>query len=171
MQSPANDLPCKDLINFAHFLISMSTFDIDINNKIPQRLTPLPARSLNVNLNDRLMHTAMLITQGLLGVIFLFTGGSKLAGTEPMRKDFNRFGYPSGFRLFTGLMEGTAAALLLAGFWWPALAAWGAALVLTVMIGAVWTHLVRVGDRSSEAAPAIVLGALACWVVVAQWPF
>lgn len=116
------------------------------------------------------MHTAMLIAQGLLGVIFLFTGGSKLAGTEQMRKDFNRFGYPPGFRLFTGLMEGTAAALLLAGFWWPALAAWGAALALTVMIGAVWTHLVRAGDRSSEAAPAIVLGALACWIVVAQWP-
>lgn len=116
------------------------------------------------------MHTALLITQGLLGLVFLLAGSAKLFGAQQMKDDFDRFGYSAGFRLLTGGLEATAAALLLAGFWWPALAGWGALLVLVVMTGAVWTHGVRVDDRFADAVPALLLGALAVWVAAVQWP-
>lgn len=115
------------------------------------------------------MHTALLITQGLLGLVFLLAGSAKLFGAQQMKDDFDRFGYSGGFRLLTGGLEATAAALLLTGFWWPTLAGGGAFLVVVVMTGAVWTH-VRVGDRVADAVPALVLGALAVWIAVAQWP-
>lgn len=116
------------------------------------------------------MQTILLITQGLLGLVFLFTGGAKLAGSQQMKDDFDRFGYSSGFRLFTGFLEVTGAAFLLAGYAWPGIAAGGGILLVAVMGGALWTHLARVGDPFSKALPPLVLGALALWVTIAHWP-
>jgi hypothetical protein len=115
------------------------------------------------------MHTLLLLCQGLLGLLYLFTGGAKLAGTEQMTDDFDRFGYSPGFRLFTGLLEVSGAGLLLAGYEWPMLAGWGALLILVVMVGALATH-VRVGDGLAQMAPPVVLGLLAAWVAAAHWP-
>lgn len=114
------------------------------------------------------MYVALLIAQGLLVLAFLGAGGAKLAGADQMIDDFERFGYPQSFRVFTGLCEVVGAALLIAGFWWPVAAALGALLLVCVMIGAVWTHLARAGDPVGQAAPPLVLGALAVWVAVAQ---
>jgi hypothetical protein len=115
------------------------------------------------------MQILLLIVQGLLGLVYTFTGGAKLVGAEQMKDDFDRFGYSDGFRLFTGLMEVSAAGLILVGFAWPAYAAWGALLVLCVMAGAIWTHL-RAGDALTQTIPPLVLAGLAGWVVLAHWP-
>lgn len=116
------------------------------------------------------MYTAILITQGLLGLVFLGAGGAKLAGAQQMRDDFDRFGYPGGFRIFTGVCEVTGAALLLAGFWWPPSAVGGGLLLMCVMLGALYTHFVRAGDPFAKALPPLVLLCLLAWVTAAQWP-
>jgi hypothetical protein len=111
------------------------------------------------------MNVALLITQGVLTLVYLFTGGAKLAGADQMKEDFRRFGYSDSFRLFTGVVEVSAAGLLAAGFVWTGVAGLGAALIAAVMGGAVATHW-HVGDALAKMLPALVLGALAAWLAI-----
>jgi uncharacterized membrane protein YphA (DoxX/SURF4 family) len=75
----------------------------------------------------------------VLAVVFLLSGGAKLAGLDFELAAFERWGYPLWFMYFTGLAEvagGFAlAANLLRKFAAPALAA--------LMIGAVVTHVIH----------------------------
>ena len=48
------------------------------------------------------MRTLTKILQALLGLAFLGAGGQKLAGTDQMVNDFDRYGYPQWFRIVTG---------------------------------------------------------------------
>jgi len=114
------------------------------------------------------MSIATLVVQGLLGLVFLATGSMKLAGTEQMEDDFERFGYPRWFMFFTGAQEVTGATGLALGFGWPLAAVVGAGALVIAMVGAVWTHLVRTDDALTQALPPLVLGSLAVWVLVVQ---
>ena len=49
----------------------------------------------------------------LLGVLFLFAGGTKLIGTQMHVEHFALWGYPSWFRLFVGAWEVGCGLLLL----------------------------------------------------------
>jgi len=90
-----------------------------------------------------------------LAALFLFAGGSKLAGAPPMVALFDAIGIGQWFRVVTGLIEVLSAVALLV----PALAPFGALLLASTMIGAVATHLFVVGG--SPALPALLLlGAL-----------
>jgi len=64
---------------------------------------------------------------------------------------FRHWGYPVWFRMLIGCME-TAGALLLL---WPRMAIIGAALIITVMLGAMGTHIVKDHGRhlTSEILP------------------
>lgn len=115
------------------------------------------------------MNVAILVTQGFLALVYLFTGSAKLAGSEQMKQDFERFGYSGSFRLVTGTVEVGAAALLAAGFLWPTAAALGGAVLTAVMVGALGTHW-KVGDSLGKMIPPFVLGSLAAWLAVASWP-
>jgi uncharacterized membrane protein YphA (DoxX/SURF4 family) len=114
------------------------------------------------------MTLALQIAQGLLAFVYLAAGAAILAGQ--MNDDFERFGYPPAFRVLTGVLEVTAGVLLGAGFFVPALAPYGAALVVVLMTGAVYTHLARASDPPAKALPALVLGSLALWLAVTSWP-
>jgi uncharacterized membrane protein YphA (DoxX/SURF4 family) len=114
------------------------------------------------------MYITTLGIQGVLGLVFLATGAMKLASTDQMEEDFERFGYPRWFMFFTGAQEVTGAAGLALGFGWPLAAVFGAGALATAMVGAVWTHLVRTDDAATQALPPLVLGALAVWVLVVQ---
>lgn len=114
------------------------------------------------------MQTAALITQGLLIFIFLLAGGAKLAASERIVYEFERFGYPLWFMFFIGAVQVLAAAGLLAGYWWPSLAMLGGISLTAMMVGAAVTH-VRAGDPVQQAVPPLIIGMLAVWITAAHW--
>lgn len=87
--------------------------------------------------------------------MFLMAGGSKLAGAAPMVALFDAIGIGQWFRYVTGTIEVGSAVLLLI----PGLAAFGAALLVCTMIGAIFTHLTIV--HTSPAIPVVLLVAVA----------
>jgi putative oxidoreductase len=76
-----------------------------------------------------------------LYLCFLFAkaGIAKFDDGSGWSSMFRAFGFPLWFRLFIGAWETAAAALIL----WPRTAAWAAAMMDAVMIGAIITFATR----------------------------
>jgi uncharacterized membrane protein YphA (DoxX/SURF4 family) len=109
----------------------------------------------------RRSRTALIALWGLqvgLATLFLFSGGSKLAGAPAMVALFEAIGIGQWFRYVTGLIEVVSAVGLLV----PALAPFGALLLASTMVGAIATHRFIVGG--SPAFPGVLL--LGLFVVV-----
>ena len=101
------------------------------------------------------MTVLSIILQVLLGLGFLMFGFMKF--TSQMVEGFKHFGYPSWFRVFTGLMEILSAALVIAGIWNETFAAWGALLMVFTMIGAILTHIKMKDSIKGMMMPIILL--------------
>src|SRR5688572_9990451 len=86
-----------------------------------------------------------------LAALFLFAGGSKLAGAPAMVALFDVIGVGQSFRYVTGLIEVVSAVALLV----PSFAPFGALLLASTMVGAIATHLFIVGG--SPALPGLLL--------------
>ena len=71
-----------------------------------------------------------------LALVCLRSGWLKVSGNIFWVRDFQRWGYPDGFRLVVGIAELISTALLLV----PRLASYGASLFTLVMLGAIFTH-------------------------------
>jgi uncharacterized membrane protein YphA (DoxX/SURF4 family) len=99
-----------------------------------------------------------------LGLVFVASGVAKLAGEQGQVRSFERWEYPQWFRVTTGGTETLGGLGLLAGAAFPRLTVPGGGLVAGTMIGAVYTHLLRVDDPVSEAAKPGALLALAALV-------
>jgi putative oxidoreductase len=93
--------------------------------------------------------------QLLCAAMFLFAGGSKLAGVPAMVQAFDVLGAGQWFRYVTGGIELISAILLLI----PPLAIYGAAALAVTMIGAVLAHAFVLGG--SAGAPIFLLAATA----------
>ena len=93
---------------------------------------------------------ALWVAQIALATMFLFAGGSKLAGAPAMVTLFAAIGLGQWFRYFTGAVEISAAVALLI----PSAAPFGALLLIATMIGAAMANLF-VGQ--SPAAPLVLL--------------
>ena len=93
----------------------------------------------------------------LLMMIFVPQGWSKLFDDSGWARAFRHWGYPDWFRTTIGVVELTAVTLLLLG----RTAAFGALLVIVVMLGGMATHLVFDGGRhmTSEIVP-LALGTI-----------
>ena len=89
----------------------------------------------------------------LCALMFLFAGGSKLAGQAEMVQVFEMIGLGQWFRYLTGIIEVTGAALLLV----PSLAFYGAVALAVTMVGAIITHVFVVGG--SPLVPIVLLAA------------
>jgi putative oxidoreductase len=99
--------------------------------------------------NGRLI--ALWLLSGLAALAFLAAGGSKLAGAAAMVELFNKVGLGQWFRYVTGVLEvGGAVGVLMPGY-----AFFAAALLASVMVGAIIAHLTVVGG--SPVAPAVLL--------------
>ncbi len=107
--------------------------------------------------------TGVWIATCLLTIVFLLSGGTKLAGSQMHIDNFLGWGYPDWFRLIVGTIEIVSALLLL----WPRSAPYAAAALTVTMVGAVGTHIVA-GELSMAIVPAI-LGVLAAWVGWRRW--
>ena len=90
------------------------------------------------SLRGRRARIALWVVQIALAVVFLFSGGSKLAGAPAMVALFGAIGWVQWFRYLTGAIEaGSAIALLI-----PSAAVFGAILLIPTMLGAILTNLI-----------------------------
>ncbi|WP_280247080.1 DoxX family protein [Nocardia abscessus] len=91
----------------------------------------------------------------ILAAQFTVFGILKLAAVKQMRDRAAHVGMSvTTYRVIGALEVAGAAGLVIGTVWWPVGLAAGIGLVL-LMVGAIATHL-RVRDKFSEAAPAIV---------------
>jgi uncharacterized membrane protein YphA (DoxX/SURF4 family) len=100
---------------------------------------------------------ALWVLQVGLATLFLFAGGSKLAGAPEMVALFDAIGVGQWFRYVTGVVELVSAVALPV----PTLAPFAALLLAPTMVGAIVTHLFIVGG--SPALPGVLL---VCLLVV-----
>ena len=101
------------------------------------------------------------IVRGLLALAFAGAGGAKLYGVPMLVEEFQHIGAGQWFRYVTGTLELLGAILILV----PSLAAFGAVLLICIMIGATVTHLFLIGG---SPVPALVLLALSAIVAYAK---
>ena len=87
----------------------------------------------------------------MLVMIFAPQGWSKFFDDSGWARAFRHWGYPDWFRVTIGVMELSAVTLLLLG----RTAAFGALLIIVVMLGGMATHVVFDGGRhlTSEVVP------------------
>ena len=111
-------------------------------------------------MNEQFKHYGLILTRVILALAFVAAGSAKLAGVEMMVTTYETIGVGQWFRYLTGIIEVGSAVLLFT----PGKQAWGAALLVCTMIGAVLAHLFILGPGSS---PAIILGALSAVVLFA----
>lgn len=91
----------------------------------------------------------------LAALVFAMQGWAKFFSNAHWAAVFAHWGYPVWFRILIGMAECVAAILILI----PRVAAYGAALVIAIMIGAIVTQLC-IGDPHQIVAPA-------AWIVIA----
>ena len=116
------------------------------------------------------MNLALWIVQGLLALIFLFTGGMKL--TLPLEELTAQLPLPGWFVRFIGVAEVLGAlGLILPGLLRirPGLTPLAAAGLVIIMMGAtVLTPALTGGDVALALIP-LVLGLLAAFVAYGRW--
>ena len=113
------------------------------------------------SVQPRWKSVSLWIVRGLLAFVFLGAGGAKLYGVPLMVEEFGHMGLGQWFRYFTGSLEVLGALLILL----PSLAAFGALLLICIMIGATIMHHLVIGG---SAVPALVLLALSAVVAIAK---
>lgn len=90
----------------------------------------------------------------LLILIFARQGWAKFSDTSGWAVAFRHWGYPAWFRVLIGILELGAVVLLALG----RTAAYGAIIIIVVMLGAWATHLIFDGGRhmTSEVVPLVL---------------
>lgn len=111
-------------------------------------------------MNQNIKHYSLILIRVMLALAFLAAGAAKLAGVEMMVATYETIGMGQWFRYLTGIIEVGSAILLFT----PGKQAWGAALLVCTMFGAVLAHLFILGPG---APPAIILGVLSAVVLFA----
>ncbi len=93
----------------------------------------------------------------LLAALFLMAGVTKLMGVPARIEHFAHWGYPDWFRLVVGTVETASAVVLIV----PRTAVVGAAGIMTIMLGATYTHLFLADDEAVRVPYTISLLVLA----------
>lgn len=114
------------------------------------------------------MNIVATVLQVLLGLFFLASGGSKIAGAKAQVELFERLRLPQWFRPVVGSVEIIGALGLLVGAALHWVATLAALWLCGVMLGALLTHA-RIRDTAQHFAPAAVLLCVAAIVVVLRW--
>ena len=93
------------------------------------------------------------VAQIAVASLVLLTGASKLASAPAMVVEFDAIGVGQWFRYVVGSIEVASAAPLAI----PSLAAFGALLLIPIMIGAIGTHLFILGGSPAPAMVVLVV--------------
>lgn len=96
------------------------------------------------------------ILQVLLIAQFSFFGISKVIATPDMVEGFAAFGTPTWFMVFTGLVELSAVACLIYGFFNRNSVYAGAFLLAGLTVGATLLHLFVEGSTANAIPPVVV---------------
>jgi putative oxidoreductase len=126
-----------------------------MNEVVGSRLGALPKGGAGKALN-----VVSWVVQILAALMFLMAGSNKLRGAPEMVGLFETIGIGQWFRYLTGGLEVIGAVLLLV----PWLSAYGAALLVPVMIGAVATHLFVIGGNPTMALVLLAAVLFVAWV-------
>ncbi len=102
---------------------------------------------------------ALWILQIATAAMFLFAGLPKLAGDPKMVAVFGAVGLGRWFRYLTGSLEVLGAVLLLI----PGKSAFGAVILMCVMVGAVFTHLFVIGGNPALPIVLLIASAAIAW--------
>lgn len=102
---------------------------------------------------------ALWLLQIVTAAAFFMAAFPKLAGSSMMVDLFERIGLGQWFRYLTGGLETFGGLLLLI----PGLAGSGALLLMAVMVGAIFTHLTKIGGSPAHAIDYLALAALVAW--------
>lgn len=106
---------------------------------------------------DRVVNLTLWLLQGLLAVMFLYSGASKFSARGIFWIElFARIGMGEWFRYFTGSLEVVCAVLLLI----RRTSAIAAALLACAMAGAILTHLFILRDGYAAVLPGLPLAIL-----------
>ncbi|MDX1578264.1 MAG: DoxX family protein [Gemmatimonadota bacterium] len=97
----------------------------------------------------------------VLGIAFLAAGVPKLLGAAGPTEQVTAFGYSAGFARLVGLGETAAAAALGWGLADERGIILGCSLIIAIMIGALYSHLVKGKDPVAKWAPAAAMLILA----------
>lgn len=97
--------------------------------------------------------------QILLALLFGFSGMGKLLGAKEMVAIFTTLGQGDWFRYFTGAMEVLSAVALLVPGW----ARFGAMNLVGVMVGAVVSHVLKLGGSPVAALVLLALSGVVAW--------
>ena len=114
----------------------------------------LPANSGKVRL------ITLWILSGLLALVFLGSGGAKLAGAAAMVEMFDKLGRGQWFRYFTGLLEVAGGIGVLI----PRYAFYAAGLLAVVMVGATIANLTVLGASPTPTVVLLVLSGIIAWL-------
>jgi putative oxidoreductase len=106
---------------------------------------------------DRVVNLTLWVLQGLLALMFLYSGASKFSARGIFWIElFARIGMCEWFRYFTGSLEVVCAVLLLI----RRTSAIAAALLACAMAGAILTHLFILRDGYAAVLPGFPLAIL-----------
>lgn len=91
-------------------------------------------------------------------------------GAKNMKEEFRRYGLPDWMRVVVGTAKLSLAAMLVAGIWYPPLAAAAGIGMAILMLGAVASHI-KISDPIKKAVPSLALLALSLFVGYANGAF
>jgi len=115
------------------------------------------------------MNTLIIILQAMLAIMFLASGGSKLAGTQMHVDHFKHlYHYPDWFRVVTGAAETLGGIGIVVGIWMPGISGLAGLFLAVIMLGALYTEAFRVGGWKAIVQPILPL-TLSVIVTVIQW--
>jgi len=100
----------------------------------------------------------------MLVVVFARAGLDKFDEGGGWARAFAAWGYPVWFRMLVGAIELSAAALIL----WPPTAAYGAILIIIVMLGGMGTH-VAIEHRPARATSELGQLTFSSIVLAGRW--
>jgi putative oxidoreductase len=100
------------------------------------------------------------LLRGLVALVFLAAGGSKLVAAPAMVAMFVAIGIGQWFRLLTGTLEVAGAIGLLL----PRVTIYAALLLMAVMVGAIVAHLSILGGSPLPAIVLLLLSAAIAWL-------
>ena len=104
------------------------------------------------------------ILAAMLMMVFVRAGWNKFDPSGGWARAFKFWGYPLWFRVLIGVVEIVATLLLV----WPRTAAYGAAMIILVMLGGMGTH-VFVEHRPSRVTSELLHFMVASIVLIGRW--
>ncbi len=107
----------------------------------------------------RPLDLALWCVQAFLALVFVSAGWAKLMGKPEMVSLFSEVGLGQWFRYFTGILELTGAVLIMV----PKTRRTGAALLATIMLGALTAHLFILHVPSTTPGVLFLMSGFVVW--------